>query len=277
MANAFDSDAVVRLGWRQGAILSTDVAAMAREEAPPTMEARCSDLLIVASHDCDLLNPSIEKEPFVEVLAARQVDVVAPVQASGRNPRSLQFTVTDGDGSIAVSCSAHRRWTVSRGLLVNGSPRFHLPDGERRLMAEWLAKRYIRAAFPSAFDQRWRSKLGSWQALLRRWSEWVQGVYLRLSTLAELSDHDPYQCDLIIAVPPHTTSDEDWPVRRFAIEGDVEGFWAQFEPRIHCAGVDVMSTDEITLADIEQYQRFDADWISYEDETETLPLAVGVA
>ena len=38
-----------------------------------------------------------------------------------------------------------------------------------------------------------------------------------------------------------------------------------------------MGTDEITLADIEQYQRFHADWISYEDECEVSPVLLGVA
>ena len=276
MVKAFDSDAVARLGWRQGTVMGNDVAAIAREQAPKAIDVRCTDLLIVASHDCDLLNPSIDKEPFVEVLAARQIGAVTPMQALGRNPRSLQFSVADGDNAIAVSCSAHRRWAASRELLMAGSPRLHLRDRELRLMAEWLAKRYIRAAFPSSFDERWRSKLRSWQELLRRWSEWVQGVYLRLSTLAELPSHDTYQCHLIIAAPRGATSDEDWPDRRFAIEGDVAVFWDQFKPRIQCAGVDVLSTDEITLADIEQYQRFDADWISYEDDTEMGPIAVGV-
>lgn len=103
MVKAFDSDAAARLGWRQGTIMGTDVAAMAREQAPKAIDVRCTDFLIVASHDCDLLNPSIDKEPFVEVLAARPVGAVSPMQALGRNPRSLQFTVADGDRSIAVS------------------------------------------------------------------------------------------------------------------------------------------------------------------------------
>ena len=32
-----------------------------------------------------------------------------------------------------------------------------------------------------------------------------------------------------------------------------------------------LGTDEITLADIESYQRFDADWVSFEDDTPTIP------
>ena len=241
------------------------------------IEVHCSDLLIVTSHDCDVLNPSLQKEPFVEVLAAHQVDAIGRMQMSGRNPRSLQFTVADDDRLVPVSCSAHRRWAVSRELLLEDEPQLQLPDRERRLVVEWLAKRYIRAAFPSAFDQRWHSGLRSWQKLLQRLSEWVQGVYLRLNTLAELDDSNPYLCHLLVAVPQQPASAEDWQDRRRAIEEDVRTFWRQFEPGIRCIDVDVLGMDEITLADIRQHQRFDADWISFEDETETVPIVADVA
>ena len=32
-----------------------------------------------------------------------------------------------------------------------------------------------------------------------------------------------------------------------------------------------LGTDEITLADIEPYQQFDADWVNFKDETPTTP------
>ena len=41
-----------------------------------------------------------------------------------------------------------------------------------------------------------------------------------------------------------------------------------------CIAVDVQGTDEITLADIEQYQRFDSDWVSFEDDTSITPEMV---
>jgi len=53
----------------------------------------------------------------------------------------------------------------------------------------------------------------------------------------------------------------------------VESFWEQFNPSIQCVGVEVSATDDITLADIEPYQRFDADWVSFEDDTPTIPIA----
>ena len=48
---------------------------------------------------------------------------------------------------------------------------------------------------------------------------------------------------------------------------NVDAFWNQFKPAIACDGVEPLGTDEITLADIEPYQRFDADWVSFEDDT----------
>ena len=35
----------------------------------------------------------------------------------------------------------------------------------------------------------------------------------------------------------------------------------------------MLTTDLITLDDITRYQRFDADWVSFEDETAVTPIA----
>ena len=41
------------------------------------------------------------------------------------------------------------------------------------------------------------------------------------------------------------------------LETLVETFWEQFAPGIECAGVEVIPTNKLTLADIDKYQRFD--------------------
>ena len=276
MAKPFDSDELANRGWRQGAILGDALAKLAGEYAPRTVDLDGADWLILTSHDCDILNTSIDKEPVVEVLRMRTAAAgkVNRGLSSGRNPRMLQLAVDAREAPVVLSCGVHDRWTFPRFLLMRESPARCLPDKERRLVAEWLAKRYIRAAFPTAFDQRWRSMLKEWQKLLRKHSEWMQGVYLRLSTLDELPVETPYQCHLILAVPHRSRGGSDWATKRTEIEEEVGAFWSQFEPGIECAGVEVQGTDEITLADIEPYQRFDADWVSFEDETSTTPPVV---
>jgi hypothetical protein len=156
----------------------------------------------------------------------------------------------------------HERWFIPRDALALEAPRRCLSDQERRLIAEWLAKRYIRAAFPSAFDRRWRHKLSNWQKLLKKHSAWIQGVYLRLSSLSEQEDHVPYKCHLMLAMPHEKRRETDWSSKRLELERVVQAFWNGFKPGIECVGVEPLGTDEITLADIEPYQRFDADWVS---------------
>ena len=272
MDEGFDSETIMRQGWRQGSILGSELATEARAVAASDLDVRCSDLLIVASHDCDVVNPSFEKEPFVELVSARPGAVGDRTRASGRNPRILEFDFDYGEDHVVLSWTPHRRWQVRRSLLLPHRPRGCLPDRERRLLALWLAKRYVRSGFPNAFDQRWRTKLRRWYKLLQRHSDQLLGVYLRLNSLDDLDDDDPYFCHLLLAVPHQARRQTDWASKRAEIEGDVKVFWDQFRPAIQCADVEVLGTDEITLADIEPYQRFDADWISFEDHTETMGI-----
>jgi len=162
---------------------------------------------------------------------------------------------------------------MPRELLASEAPRRVLDHKTRRLIAEWLAKRYIRAAFPTAFDARWRSKMKAWTDLLEARSHWVQGIYPRLSTQAELGDDKPYKVHLIVAVPAASTKDPAWAKKKPELEALVETFWKQFAPGIECVGVEVIGTNALTLADIELYQRFDADWVSFADDSPGTPPA----
>ena len=277
MTEPFDSGEITKRGWCQGAILGGALARLAAEHAPPTVMVGNADWLVLTSHDCDIVNESMDKEPVVEVLCMRTVAAgkVDRRQSSGRNPRTFQLAIEARGAPVVLSCVAHDRWAIPRDLLMQGVPANSLPEKGCRLVAEWLAKRYIRAAFPTAFDQRWRSKLKDWQKLLKKHSEWLQGVYLRLSSLDELPVDAPYRCHLILAVPHAKRQVPGWAAKRTEIEEDVQAFWDRFKPGgIKCDGVEVLGTDEITLADIEPYQRFDADWVSFEDETSTTPPVV---
>jgi len=271
MAAEFDSNAVVDHGWRQGAVLGPALAARARACAPPGVAFADDDWLILTSHDCDIQNGSLRKEPFVEIIRAEVMSRGNHdrQQAWGRNPRTLRFPIEDGKDSPVLRCHVHERWMLPRELLATEAPLRFVSDKARRVIAEWLAKRYIRSAFPTAFDLRWRRKAKEWTIVLERHSAWLQGVYLRLSTLAELGQEVPYKCHIILAVPASQRGSTDWATRRETLEREISRFWEQFRPGIDCVEVEVLGTDEVTLADIEPYQRFDADWISFGDNTES--------
>ena len=271
MAREFDLHRLVELGWRQGAILDQRLTSLAWNHAPNRLNAVEQDHLVVTSHDCDILNASLGKEPYVEVLRARVPDTPAgrrSYHSAGRNPRALRLSAVTVRGHvISLDFTVHDRWEIPRDLLLKQGPLDRLPGKERRLVAEWLAKRYIRAAFPTAFDARWRGQSKAWRQLLKKYSSWIQGVYLRLNTLDELTPTVPYRCELLLSVPFAKRHLPEWRATAAAIERAFLEFWGRFRPRIECADIDVRTTDRITLADLELYQRFDADWVSFEDDT----------
>jgi hypothetical protein len=277
MPMTFDSNAIEGYGWRQGAVLGPELLKAARERAPSSLVVVDDNWLIVTSHDCDVVNKHLDKEPAVEILRAETVirKTLDKQQVGGRNPRIMQIAVEDGIGcTVILSVRGHERWTLPREILATEAPVRVLGIKERRLIAEWLAKRYIRAAFPTAFDGRWRTALREWTSLLEKHSRWVQGIYLRLSTLSELDAGTPYKVDLIVAAPAAAKKGPGWVAKRDEIEREVETFWTRFVPGIECAGVDVRGTDEVTLDEIEQYQRFDADWVSFTDDSPRMPAIV---
>ena len=155
---------------------------------------------------------------------------------------------------------------------MDEAPADRLPPGEGRLVAEWLAKRYIRSAFPTEFDRRWSGKSKAWRRLLKRHSPVIQGVYLRLHPLRELGGDTPYRCHLLLAAPSEAGRHADWPKTRDTVEQAFTGFWEGLRPGIECESIEVVTTDLITLDDIARYQRFDADWVSFEDDTEATPV-----
>lgn len=265
-------------GWRQGSILGPLLSREAAQYAPGRLTLSEKDWLVVTSHDCDLLNDSLAKEPFVEILRAEIVNRSSPDKpfAWGRNPRAMQLEVFQGTERIVLSMRVHERWTLPRERLMTEAPFSILESKQRRLISEWLAKRYIRAAFPSAFDHRWKSELKAWTSILETRSFWIQGVYLRLNTLLELNETMPYMVHLFVAVTASATTRPEWPAMKNELILAVETFWAKFNPGIQFVEVEVLGINELTLADIQDHQRFDVDWVSFADDSISIPDVVDI-
>ena len=62
MTTPFDSEEIAKFGWRQGAVLGTELTKIASKQAPKTMVVDDADWLILTSHDCDIMNFSIDRQ-----------------------------------------------------------------------------------------------------------------------------------------------------------------------------------------------------------------------
>lgn len=179
--------------------------------------------------------------------------------AHGKNPRRLHLPSTDGG---RMEFDIQERVTVERALLSAVSPANTLDGPEVRQLASWLAKRYVRAAYPDAFNDRVRSAQRKIDKALKSYGEGASGVFLALNSWEELSDDDEYEVVVIVTCPLDVAND-----------AKKEAVVAQLAPKIMealegCEGVSVLdarhvSEDEFTLHDLRTYKRWDFDHRSF--------------
>lgn len=150
-AKQIDREKVQQNGWRQGAVcpwqtLSGFLGSGDNCKAFPQSEGA---IAILISHDCDIVNDSPTKEPFADWLIARPISEVSGAYLYGQNSRKLQFQ----HSGIFYEILAYERLSTPRELLetVSAEEAKLFPASLTKIVAEWLSKRYIRAAYPDGF------------------------------------------------------------------------------------------------------------------------------
>lgn len=272
-------DVIANNHWEQGSALPGPLAAQAVALRPACLSGvmGADDWLVIMSHPCDLVNPKPTNEPTVEILRLTPHPGRRPDSGLvlGQNPRRICVVGSTTAGSIVLHAWGHDRWFIPREHLTVA-----VPDPDRRLavrvvgtLAIWLAKRYVRAAFPTRFDERWRGErqanLKEWVNLLARYSSMMSGVYLRLNTHDELHDLDSHYVVLVSVLYDREKAEQrpDWASRRACLQTEVERFWSR-HAGIRCSEVLVQATDEATVDQVRSpWQKFEADWLSFADDT----------
>jgi len=255
---------VLANGWRQGSIAAVDLAdALRQGEREDSPE---DALLLVASHDCDVTNVSFTAEPDVEFLVARPVAQVNGTFTRGKNPRRLHLEILTPDGPRPFEVAASDRFRVSRQRLLLGrrpqEGRTVQPQ-DRRLLARWLAKRYDRAAFPAAFDARWKPARDKIRRLLDRTGHFLDEVYFTVED-QELPEEQEYSIVVRGVISVENAEDAG---RRETTQECVDGLAGLLAG---CGGIEVVDSalvreDEFTLHDLARTRRWDWDWLSGDD------------
>ena len=142
--------------WRQGSILADDDAL--KLGLVEISESRKP--VVVISHDCDLPN---EAEATVEVILGFIVPKTDPMIAKARNPRRLHLTYRSSTGEeITIELRHADRRVIPKEIFAQAQrpdETLLLAADEKRALKQWLAARYGRPAFPSAFENRLRKQI----------------------------------------------------------------------------------------------------------------------
>lgn len=183
--------------WRQGNLLAD-----AHADALGLADIRHSrKRVVLITHDCDLPH---EKEEFVEIIVGSIAPAADPALANAKNPRKLHLTFISSDGGVLHIELRHtdRRQIpmVEFAKIEYGEPEFALSAEGKRTLKHWLAARYGRPAFPSAFERRLRKHVGNRtvekqiEKLLKPASAQLVGLFFDLGEerSTELPEGTPY-------------------------------------------------------------------------------------
>jgi hypothetical protein len=266
-----DPGQIKKDGWRQGSVLPTSlVNALRRAKFLPDTVG-LDDVVIVVSHDCDVTNGSFDTEPTVELLPLSIV-TKGDSRFGFNNPRRYQFKDNGSGTEFLFVASIHDRRSVSRAALLGYTPDIGrgLETENVKRLCTWIARRYTRAAFPDAFNERTKRAIQSFPRKIKSREDLLAGIYVLVSD-QELPEGEKYEIEVWATM---TSEKYDDPKQRTDGQSLLDKLEASLS---ECEGIEVVAAElrseaEVSLDDLRRLKRWDFDSLSLRDgAVETLP------
>ena len=264
-------------GWKQGCLISPKNTAKIVAATIDSFDKDTSTdtWLVVIIQDCDLVR-KIENEPYVELLALQKLSGNPNNPMRGHSARKLHLALEDANGIVWFECNIHDRFRIKKASLleIDCDPALAFSENELRLLRQWLARRYARAAFPDHFENHLKSTSGSVKNLFKSAAaKLISTVYIAIDN-EDAGDNEDYYIHVILTALAEDLAD---PEKRDQIDDFEERFITVFGNRPHICfalkdpddqesyDVRVISEEDVTLSMLRLYKRFDADYRSVDE------------
>lgn len=280
------ADLIRAEGWRQGCLIQpNNVQQITASRIDHYEHGVSTDTwLVVLTQDCDLVR-NTKVEPFVELLALKKLSNKPADLMRGQSARKLHLRFEFENQAYWFEGSIHNRFRVRKdslcGLSLDTSKNFK--EDELRLLRQWLARRYTRAAFPDHFETHLASTKDPVKKLFKSSeAKLISTVYIAIDNEDAGADED-YVIHVILSVLAADLADDG---KRNQIDDFEDKFIKVFSdrPHIRCAlkdpedshsvDVRVLPEEDITLSMLRKYKRFDADYRSVDEDTASPPDAI---
>lgn len=257
----------IELRWNQGSLLTCDtVNALAGADVLPSEWERGGYALAI-SHPCDLA-ADIKVEPYIEFMLAMPIERPDGNYSYGKSARTLHVDAAIDNRPENLAISIHNHARVDQANI--GQPEAQLDKHASQLVARWVSRRYVRSAFPDAFNERVRSQRSAIRNLLKREGHKLSGIYIYLSSEEELDESTEYEIAFRATMTVADYDDEDVRTRCGGVIDELAKLFDAAD------GVEVVDHElcneaSTSLDDLRFYQRWDVDDLTLRDES--APLA----
>lgn len=260
-------ETITRNNWFQGVVIAYKEINFSISFNQRHASFDSFNALVLFTHDCDLVNPSIEKEPYAEFFLANYTFSPDAAYQFGRHPRILH--IETGSGKF-LEIGIHNRITVDRTFLAglsvdSNSDKVH--GQNLAILLDWLTKKYVRPAFPDAFNAILKEIRGLNKKLRRFDRDFPSVIRLFFKVepeSIELIDSSPYCIDVILLLEGKSRLDDDEEK-----EQAIENFRNIFShDRLKILSCECAYENELSLFELRSYKVWDRDYISIERESE---------
>lgn len=201
-------------------------------------------------------------EPEVELHIARLAAEPDGNLSHAKNPRRLQFVVADQTYEIKMQERCH----APRTCLLNHLPRaLNLSGDDIRMIVMWTANRYLRSAFPDAFNERLaaaKKTMKRIEAAFRRDGALITGIFLRVDPPEELHLELVYNVIMRLTARENVFDDEDMETRALELTETIRRELDSIDG-IEIVDYALVSESVFSLADLRVMRRWDYDYLSY--------------
>lgn len=251
--------------WHQGSILLVEQNISLKTQFPQLKDA---DFIVAISHDCDIAQEDLDKEPNVEFIAGNfiQLNEVNGNLTFAKNPRTLQLTFFSVDQQKkCIQLKATDKFLMPKNSLQKYKPDYNfLLDAEQKnILQDWLSVRYRRHAFPDKFNERFSSVEKILKKEGGKYSADIIAYYLDYDPKnTELLPGEPYECSISIVYSVDILSARENAERVAKKILEKRDYF--FEMGIDLRSCEVFSESEFTLFDMRRHIMYVADYLSYE-------------
>ncbi|HEX7027496.1 MAG TPA: hypothetical protein VF268_09660 [Gammaproteobacteria bacterium] len=265
-------DKILANGWCQCAFVRREDGLVLIEDLAKKFPAGAR--FIVLNQDCDLVHHNLEAEPEAEFI----MGIPFPGQIDGnntygKNPRRLHILANLEGREVPIELDIANRFSVPRDRLCAIKPDHNsgLTESARNVLRHWIAARYVREAFPDAFENRLRAASNKINKKMKLVKNAISSVYIALEPMAEVKEGETYKVGFVAVMP--VSNYENPEDRKIAIQviQDVAA-------AIHsCEGIEVylnevVSEGDFTLSEMRMLKRWNWDYLSFRMPEGPMPL-----
>lgn len=200
MALSPEVESIRKNNWTSGSIFSVDDSKKYTTKEGGYLPG--GDYLVI-SQICDIVTPSLENEPYVEVISIRYISEINNSFTKRKSHKKLHIEL-DALGFVEI-CSMDR-YIIKRESFIKFQPDNTINKKTIKSIVNWITKKLLRDPFPDNFMK--LIKRDKFKKILEKSHECIENILFKLDNDTELPEGECYKLSILLLIQDDTKTED---------------------------------------------------------------------